>query len=442
VGRLSSSGKGERFGWTRTTAFVVLALVVVGLVVLDLCYAFSLPGSQEKLRQDVLGLLVPLAAGIAGLAALLTFMETRRQNLESKELTRVSLDLTRRSQTMDRFSKAIEQLGSRQRDVCVGAIYTLEQIARDSPDMHWPIMEIFTTYLHEHAGWVEASPTEHESSAEADSAEQDGSARDYPRPSADIQAIATVLGRRTRANDAPMRNIHGVIRYQGKLMPVEDLSEEQRTEVFRGSGKQPLDLSKLRLQNVLLENARLQHADLNHSHLEGAKMFLAYLQEADCRGTYFHYTDLNNVHMQKANLYGAHLDHCSIREAHLEEARLLGADLSHSNLGYSHLEKAILGHEHLDSWAGYPARLCHAFLYEAHLEGAFLRGADLTSANLGNAHLSGAFMLDANLEGADLAGADLTEAHELTREQLLAARNPQEAKLPAELQSMLQAEQA
>jgi hypothetical protein len=133
---LSGFGRVRWAGRTRVSAFVILALVIVGLVVFDLRYAFSLPASQEKLRQDVLGLLVPLAAGIAGLAALLTFMETRRQNLESKELTRVSLDLTRRSQTMDRFSKAIEQMGSGQLDVCVGAIYTLEQIARDAPDMH------------------------------------------------------------------------------------------------------------------------------------------------------------------------------------------------------------------------------------------------------------------------------------------------------------------
>jgi uncharacterized protein YjbI with pentapeptide repeats len=113
-----------------------------------------------------------------------------------------------------------------------------------------------------------------------------------------------------------------------------------------------------------------------------------------------------------------------------------------TSLGYSHLEKAILGQEHLDSWSGYPAWLRNAFLYEAHLEGAYLRGADLTGANLGHAHLSGAFMLDAKLEGADLAGADLTEAHELTPEQLLAARNPQEAKLPTELRSLLQARES
>lgn len=432
---------GQRFGWTRITAFAVLALVVVGLVVLDLGYAFSLPGSQEKLRQDVLGLLVPLAAGIAGLAALLTFTETRRQNLEGKELTRVSLDLTRRSQTMDRFSKAIEQLGSGKLDVCVGAIYTLEQIARDAPEMHWPIVEIFTTYLHEHAGWAD-EPEEERGSAEGESAEPDAAARDIPRPSADIQAIATVLGRRTRANDAPMRNIHGMVSYQGNLIPVEELSEQQRTEVFKHTDKQPLDLSKLRLQGLLLQNARFQRADLNHSHLEGAKMFLAYLQEADCRAAYFRHADLNGIHMQKANLYGAHLDYCSIRDAHLEGATLLGADLSHSNLGYSHLENAILGHEYLDRWAGYPARLCHAFLYAAHLEGAYLREADLSGANLGNAYLSGAFMLGAKLDGADLAGADLTQAHELTPDQLLAARNPREAKLPAELRSMLMAQEA
>ena len=432
---MSGPGRRPEFGWTRATAFAVLAIVVVGLVVLDLGYAFSLSGSQEKLRQDVLGLLIPLAAGLAGLAALLTFAETRRQNLESKELTRVSLDLTRRSQTMDRFSKAIEQLGSGHLDTCVGAIYTLEQIARDSPDMHWPIVEIFTTYLHEHSAWTEAPADE-----PGQPAEQDGAVQEYPRPAADIQAIVTVLGRRTRAHDAPMRNISGVVRHQGKLVPVEDLSEEQRTEIFKDSGKQPLDLSNLCLQGVRLDNARLQHADLNHAHLEGAKMFLAYLQEADCRGTYFQHADLNNIHMQKANLYAAHLDHCSIRDAHLEEATLLSADLSYSNLGYSHLEKAILGQEHLGRWAGYPAKLRNAFLYEAHFEGAYLRGADLSGANLGHANLGGAFLLDANLEGADLTGADLTEAQELTREQLLAARNAHDARLPAEFRSLQRAD--
>ena len=278
---MSETGWRRALGSGRAAAWAALALVVVGLVVLDLVYAFSLPHSQEKLRQDALGLLVPLAAGIAGLAALLTFMETRRQNLEAFKQTRTSLDLTRRSQTMDRFSKGVDQLGSGHLDIRVGAIYTLEQIARDSPDIHPPIMEIFMTYLHEYAGWVEASP-EKPGKSEAPDPGPDGSFPDYPRPAADIQAVATVLGRRTRANDAPMRNISRMVIYHGKPVPVEDLSEEQRTEVFKSSDKQPLDLSNLRLQGMVLENAHLQRADLSHTHLEGAKMFLATCRRRGC----------------------------------------------------------------------------------------------------------------------------------------------------------------
>jgi hypothetical protein len=35
-------------------------------------------------------------------------------------------------------------------DIRLGAIYALEQIARDSPDLHWPIVEILTAFIREH----------------------------------------------------------------------------------------------------------------------------------------------------------------------------------------------------------------------------------------------------------------------------------------------------
>jgi hypothetical protein len=33
----------------------------------------------------------------------------------------------------------------------MGAIYALEQIAKDSHDLHWPVMQILTAYLREHS---------------------------------------------------------------------------------------------------------------------------------------------------------------------------------------------------------------------------------------------------------------------------------------------------
>ena len=55
---MSKLGKRERLGWARVGAYTVLVLVVVSLVFIDLRYAFSLPSSKDKLRQEVLGLLI------------------------------------------------------------------------------------------------------------------------------------------------------------------------------------------------------------------------------------------------------------------------------------------------------------------------------------------------------------------------------------------------
>jgi hypothetical protein len=91
--------------WIAAAAATVLA----ALVLLDLVAAFTL---RPDLRGSILGLLTPLAALTIGAAALLNFQETRRQNLASMKATGESLELTRRGQVTDRFSKAVEQLGN------------------------------------------------------------------------------------------------------------------------------------------------------------------------------------------------------------------------------------------------------------------------------------------------------------------------------------------
>jgi hypothetical protein len=44
--------------------------------------------------------------------------------------------LSREGQATDRYTKAIEQLGSDKIDVRIGGIYALERVARDSPRDH------------------------------------------------------------------------------------------------------------------------------------------------------------------------------------------------------------------------------------------------------------------------------------------------------------------
>src|SRR5262249_858855 len=90
--------------------------------------------------------------------------------------------LALQGQVTDRYSKAIEQLGSAQSGVRIGGIYALERIARDSPRDHPTIMEVLAAFIREH------SPEMWPPSVTSDSPMR------KTRP--DIQAAVTVIGRR------------------------------------------------------------------------------------------------------------------------------------------------------------------------------------------------------------------------------------------------------
>ena len=74
----------------------------------------------------------------------------------------------------DRFNKAIDQLGQQgpdKLDVRIGAVYALEQIARDWAELHWPVMEVLTAYLRQHspakAGLARARGDSHRSTGDS-----------------------------------------------------------------------------------------------------------------------------------------------------------------------------------------------------------------------------------------------------------------------------------
>src|SRR5437016_273147 len=113
----------QKAWWQRPRWWAMGAAVLLALILADVIVAFTLPprmaghigtvtaADQLKAEADLrsailslLGALTPLVALIAGIAAVFNFQETRRQNV-------ASLDVIRRGQVTDRFTKAIEQLG-------------------------------------------------------------------------------------------------------------------------------------------------------------------------------------------------------------------------------------------------------------------------------------------------------------------------------------------
>src|SRR5262249_26632269 len=171
-------------------------LLVVGTVVLLLLFLFvwkvpkwqvaNITDEKDRLATES-GFRQTLVQLVGGAAALGAFYFTA-QTLRTSQDT---LEVTRQGQITERFTKAIEQLGDKERlMVRLGGIYALERIAKDSEYDHWPVMEVLTAFVREQVPVQDARDTQPLKQAAEDKGQE------MPKLPTDIQAILTVLGRR------------------------------------------------------------------------------------------------------------------------------------------------------------------------------------------------------------------------------------------------------
>ena len=337
--------------WLVWIAAVVLALLIV--------WALLVPGADWLARHDIgsakgslatardaaRGRLLTLGAGLLAAGALLF-------TARNFTLSRRTFELTEQGQVTDRFTKAIEQLGSDKLDVRIGGIYALERVARDSAKDHPTVMEVLTAFVREHSRepWPLRDPDDDEEPAR------------LTRP--DVQAALSVVGRRGVERDI------------------------QRIDLIRA------DLTNADLTGAVLAGAVLARAVLAGANLGGARLGGAVLTDARLTGAGLVGADLGGARLTRARLTGADLT-----GARLDGADLFGADLTRADLSGAVLARARLS----------AANLTGARLIDADLTGANLDGANLDGARLIDADLTGADLGGADLGGADLGGADLTD---------------------------------
>ena len=283
---------------------------------------------------------------ITGLAAapalLLTWYwrdQAKRKDIEQKDK---DIEIAQESQLTERFATAVKLLGDDKRSICLGGIYALERLAKDSINDHWSIMETLSAFIRDNASWP---PAENEDETEE---AKDTTESSTPAPKKDsetktsritIQAALSVIGRRSKEG----------IEYE----------EEHSYQI---------DLSKSDLNGLNLRKAHLEGANLSGAHLDGANLYGANLKKAHLIKAHLDGAFLREAHLEGANLMRAHLEGAFLREAHLEGANLIGAHLEGANLYEAHLEGADLR--------------------EAHLEGADLEGAKYNSKVIGEGEFS------------------------------------------------------
>jgi Pentapeptide repeats (8 copies) len=262
---------------------VLLCLAILAVVIIvavwklpSLLYGDVSRASPDARLQAASSFRTAFVAGLAGLAA-----------LGSLTIANRTYRLTQQGQITDRYTKAIEQLGSDKQDVRLGGIYALERIANDSPPDRATIEEVLTAFVRGHAPWPPKSP---------DQPDKDMPVGDLPPLRSwapDVQAALTVLGRRKP--------------------PIGEIAR--------------LDLSDTDLRGAHLYQAALRRTDLDRARLQRANLIEVRVEEAF----------LSDAQLQEADLEGAKLPDALAWGAQLQRAKLLGADLRGAQLGDANL---------------------------------------------------------------------------------------------------------
>jgi membrane protein implicated in regulation of membrane protease activity len=282
----------RRWSWWVWALACLIGLVIATAIILalwklpSLLYGDVTRASPDARLQAASSFRTAFVAGLAGLAALGSLVMASR-----------TYRLTQQGQITDRYTKAIEQLGSDKLDVRLGGIYALERIAVDSRRDHPTVVEVLGAFVRERSQPAENGPI--------------GSATD-PR------AAATVLGR----------------------LP--------ETGVARGN------LAGARLAGADLEWANLEGADLREADLRGANLMEANLRRANLNGAALGGADLAGANLEGAtlqvanlegaNLFAATLEGAHLHRANLRETGLVGVDLTNvRGLRRPQLEEASVG---------------------------------------------------------------------------------------------------
>jgi len=248
-------------------------------------------------------------------------------------IARKNTELAESRLITERFSKAVEQLGDKERQaVRLGGIYSLERIAKDSLDDRWTVMEVLTSYVRNQ------SPTNDDDFITGINTE--------------IQAILDVIARRNTDSE---------------------------------SNKKAIDLSFTDLSHANLYNAKLNLIYFRGTHfyrsnfigaeLKGIRLIDAQLDESNLSNTKLQAVDLTKASMVSVCLHKSEID-CSI----IDNANFRWASFIEAAMRYTFARKADF---------------TKADFTQSFLVGCFFSGANFEGTNFENTDIKGSVFLKA-----------------------------------------------
>jgi hypothetical protein len=229
-------------------------------------------------------LAIPFTAVLAGIVGAVIAGHGQATRLEE-------LKNDRDANVTDRYTKAIEQLGSAHPAIRTGGIYALERIGHDSERDRTMINNVLYSSLFRDSRTV---------------GEESGTSRDMTKWEESATIVAIIRLRREGEADRLASYLMG-------------------NTILENADLRCAYLHRSNLSRLVLINADLSGADLSHAHVENVILS---------------FSNLSGATLKNANLRGAQLLDANMQQADLTEADLRGADIEGVNFSGATLKDA------------------------------------------------------------------------------------------------------
>lgn len=299
-----------------------VVLLVIGAYLLWMLPTWRLASARESLTpKEYLEIennfRLAIIQAIGGIALLAGLYFTWQQANDARQTANETLRISQEGQITDRFTRAIDQLGSDAPEVRLGGIYALERIARDSAVDGAPVLDILAAFIRQRAPWKGDLPS-------AFATPQ--STTDHIVAS-DVRAALLVIGRHHPVQEgAPCADLSNT-NLSGLQLNVTTEDVTLNDVCFISANLTWTFLFGSDLTGSRFELANLADANLGSTTLTDATFDLATLQDADLS-----FATLTDASFYLADLSGANLAYADLTGANFEGAILTGADLRGANL--------------------------------------------------------------------------------------------------------------
>jgi hypothetical protein len=232
---------------------------------------------------------------LGGVALILTFVATWLQISDTRKVSERTLRSSGEQQETERFTRAVEQLGSTKPAVRLGGIYGLQQVARDTPSRRETVAQLMVAYLRSNHRLRKGDRRLQGIELRIRSGISLCASSVAP-PWPDTQAALSVL-----------LGLPRVVRSELDLAGVDLVGVRMNGADFSGAI----------LRDASLAGAKLSNANFDHAQIPTGTD----LRGACLRGARFNGTYIGLVRAEGADFSGADLTRAEVREEHLVGAR-------------------------------------------------------------------------------------------------------------------------